>query len=240
MLKLLSQMVLQKLIASIKTEFRILPDLYAVLANNAISSYVFSLIADESLNICNQEQVSICIRYCTNTLQSDEIFLGFYGTCKTDLRTLFCLIRDGLMRFGLDISSLCGQGYDGGSNMAGKINGFQQKIFKENLKALYFNCIGHQLNLVCQDACTEYSQVSHTIFCVNKIVTFVKELPKCCGWFAAIEVSSSESTTVKLRPLCSTQWILRKDCIDAFLANYNNLMNFMEEINNQLFHICQT
>ena len=143
--------------------------------------------------------MSICIRYCTNTLQNDEIFLGFYETCKTDSSTFFCLIKYGLMRLGLDISGLRSQVYDGGSNMAGKINGLQQKMVKENLKALYFHCIGHQLNLVCQDACTEYSQVSHTIACANKIVTFVKESPKRCGWFAAIQASSAESSTVKLR-----------------------------------------
>ena len=144
MLKILSQMILRKLIGTIKTESRILPDLYAVPANNVISSYVFSVIADEASDICNQEQVSICIRYCTNTLQSDEVFLGFYETCKTDSSTLFCLIKDGLMRLGLNISGLRGQGYDSGSNMAGKINGLQQKMLKENPKALYFHCIGHQ------------------------------------------------------------------------------------------------
>ena len=215
----ISQMILWKLIAAIKAESRILPDLYAVPANNVISSYVFSLIADETLDICNKEQVSICIRYCTNTLQSDMIFLGFYETCKTDLSTLFCLIKDWLMRLGLDISGLCGQSYDGDSNMAGKINDLQQKTLKENPKVLYFYCIGRQLNLLCQDTCTEYSQVLHTIPCVNKIMTFVKESPKHCGWFAAIQASSAESTTVKLRLLCSTRWILQKDCIDAFLAN---------------------
>ena len=109
MLKI-SQMMLRKLIAAIKTESRILPDLYAVPANNVISSYVFSLIADETLDICNQEQVSICIRYCTNTLQSDKIFLGFYETCKADSSTLFCLIKDELMRLGLDIFGFCSQG----------------------------------------------------------------------------------------------------------------------------------
>ena len=114
--------------------------------------------------------------------------------------------------------------------MAGKINGLQQKMLKENSKALYFHCIGHQLNLVCQDACIKYSQLSHTITCVNKILTFVKESPKCCGWFAAIQASSAESTTVKLQLLCSMCWILQKDCINAFLANYNIVMKFMEEI----------
>ena len=102
-----------------------MPDLCAVLTNNVISSYVFSLIADETSNICNQEQVSICDQYCANTLQSDKNFLGFYETCKINSSTLFCLIKDGLMRLGLDISGLCGQGYDSGSNMAGKIKGLQ-------------------------------------------------------------------------------------------------------------------
>ena len=60
-LKILLRMILWKLIAAIKTESRILPDLYAVPANNVISSYVFSLIADETSDICNREQVSICI-----------------------------------------------------------------------------------------------------------------------------------------------------------------------------------
>ena len=138
------------------------------------------------------------------------------------------MIKDGLIRFRSDISGLRGQGYNGGSNMAGKINGLQQNMLKENPKPSCFHCIGHQLNLVCQDACTEYSQVSHTMSCVHKIVIFVKESPKRFGWFVAIQALSAESTTVKLRPSCSTRWILRKDCIDAFLANYNNLMNFME------------
>ena len=154
------------------------PEFYQIYTQcRKITSFTItsSLIADETSDVCNQEQVSICIRYCINTLQSDKIFFGFCETCKTDSSTLFCLIKDGLIRLGLDISRLRGQGYDGGSNMAGKINGLQQKMLKENPKALYFHCIGHHLNLVCQDACTEYSQVSHTITWVNKIVTFVKE-----------------------------------------------------------------
>ena len=55
----------------------------------------------------------------------------------------------------------------------------------------------------------------------------MKESPKRSTWFAAI----AEPTTVKLRTLCSTRWILRKDCIDAFLVTYSNLMNMLEDMN---------
>ena len=89
-------------------------------------------------------------------------------------------------------------------------------------------------DLVCQDACTEVCLVSHVITIVNKIVAFVKESPKRCSWFAAIQAASGESATCNLRPLCNTRWILRKDCIDAFLINYSNLMNFMEEMSGDL------
>lgn len=139
------------------------------------------------------------------------------------------------MRLGLDIFRLRGQGYDGGSNMAGKINGLQQRMKQENSKALYFHCVGHQLNLVCQDACCEFPLVSHVINTVNKIVNFVRESPKRHAWFASIQAgdgaSITGSSTTKLRPLCNTRWVLRKDCIDSFLLNYTNLMNLMEEMN---------
>ena len=102
-----------------------------------------------------------------------------------------------MLRLGLDIC-LRGQGYDGDSNMAGKINELQQKMIQENPKALYFHCAGHQPNLVCQDGCTEVCLVSHVITIVNKIMTFVKESTKHCSWFAAITAASGESATFNL------------------------------------------
>ena len=107
-------------------------------------------------------------------------------------------------------------------------------MIQDNLKALYFHCVRRQLNMVCQDACTEVCLVSHAITIVNKIVTFVKESPKHCSWFAAIQAASGKSAKFNLRPLCNTGWILRKNCIDAFLINYSNLMNFMEEMSGDL------
>ena len=82
--------------------------------------------------------------------------------------------------------------------MARKINGLQQKMIQENPKALYFYCAGHQLNQVCQDACTEVCLVSQVITILIKIVTFVKESPKRCSWFAAIQAASGESATFNL------------------------------------------
>ena len=41
-----------------------------------------------------------------------------------------------------------------------RANGLQQRMLEENSKVQYSHCVGHQLNLVCQDACTEFPMVS--------------------------------------------------------------------------------
>ena len=107
-------------------------------------------------------------------------------------------------------------------------------MIQENPKAFCCDCAGHQLNLVFQDACTKVCLVSYVITIVNKIVTFVKESPKRCSWFVAIQAASGASATFNLQPLCNTRWILQNDCIDAFLINYSNLMNFVEEMSGDL------
>ena len=86
MLKILSQTILRKLIAAIKDESRIFSSLLSS-GNTITNSYVFSLTADETSDIFNRDQVSICIRHCTSSLESNEVFLGFFETRRTDSNT---------------------------------------------------------------------------------------------------------------------------------------------------------
>ena len=110
--------------------------------NTITNNYDFSQIADETVDISNREQVSICIRYCVSSSES-KVFLGFFETNRKDSNTLFRLVKDAFLKLDLDVFWLRGQGYGGGSNMTGKINELQQKMIQENLKALYFHCAGH-------------------------------------------------------------------------------------------------
>ncbi|KAI6656023.1 Zinc finger MYM-type protein 1 [Oopsacas minuta] len=77
-------------------------------------------------------------------MESEEVFLGFHKTSRTDAETLFNLVKSSFMSFGLSLSGVHGQGYDGAANMAGRHNGLQAKFLAE------ISCFGHQLNLVVQ------------------------------------------------------------------------------------------
>lgn len=46
---------------------------------------------------------------------------------------------------GLTFLRLCGQGYDGASNMQGEFRGLKSLILRENESAYYVHCFAHQL-----------------------------------------------------------------------------------------------
>ena len=133
--------------------------------------------------IYNNQQVSICLRYCNREMEANEVFTGFYATSNTDAKSLMALLKDALTRYGLDIANLRGQAYDGGANFSGCKNGLQKLVREENPKAVYSYCAGHQVNLMIQDACGELQIVGHVMSTINSFVNFIRNSPKRLSFF---------------------------------------------------------
>lgn len=74
------------------------------------------------------EQLSICVRIVTSTLEIKENFLGFYSINSTTAEALFDVVKDVFKRLQFDMSKIRGQCYDGASNMSGSNNGLHKKI----------------------------------------------------------------------------------------------------------------
>ena len=147
---------------------------------------LFSIIIDETTDINRTEQVSFCLRFCNVHMESEEVFSGFHSTTRTDSGTLLSLVKTSLMSFDLPIAGIRGQGYDGAANMAGRENGLQAKILKENSKAIYLYCFGHQLNLVVQESLNGITDASLALERMNGVVEFIKNSPKKWARFNAI------------------------------------------------------
>ena len=56
-----------------------------------------------------------------------------------------------LISFGLDLSRMVGQAYDGCSTMAEKISGVKTRIQNDYPNAIFFHCSSHKINLVIND-----------------------------------------------------------------------------------------
>lgn len=93
-------------------------------------SKYFSVLADETADISGTEQLSICIHYVSESdhFEIHKDFLGFCPLLKQDSESLTKAIIQQLSKWGLHVSLLRGQGYDGASNMSGMLSGVQERI----------------------------------------------------------------------------------------------------------------
>ena len=105
----------------------------------------FSILVDESCDISVKEQMVLVLCYVNKKWIIIERFLGIIHVASTTVLSLKYVIECLLCEHNLNLSKLCGQGYDGASNMQGDINGLKILILKENKSAFYVHCFAHQL-----------------------------------------------------------------------------------------------
>ena len=110
----------------------------------------YSVIADKVTDSANRKQVSLVIRYFDPESKTAAERLLDFTTCQLGVtgHAIAETILQLLQKNHLDPKLLRGQGYDGASNMAGKVKGAAAIITSKHPLALYFHCASHQLNLV--------------------------------------------------------------------------------------------
>ena len=92
----------------------------------------FSLLVDESRDVAVKEQMAIVFRYVDKMGCVIERFIGIVHVKNTSAKSLKIAIDAFFVKYGLSLTSLRGQGYDGASNMRGEFNGLKTLILREN------------------------------------------------------------------------------------------------------------
>lgn len=75
----------------------------------------FTIMADETTDVTNVEQLVICFCWVDQSLEAHEDFIGMYAIESTEASVILRSIRDILMRLNLSLSKVRGQCYDGAS-----------------------------------------------------------------------------------------------------------------------------
>ncbi|XP_022846317.1 uncharacterized protein LOC111369063 [Olea europaea var. sylvestris] len=109
-----------------------------------IDDTFFSILVDESQDISVKEQTSVVLRYVDKTGHVVERFIRIEHVSSTTAVSLKAAIDKLFSRYGLSISRLRGQGYDGASNMQAFI-----VIAKKHKKIQKpFNLVSSMVNIV--------------------------------------------------------------------------------------------
>ena len=88
------------------------------IAENIRNSTFFSIMADETRDKSNPEQVVIVIRHVDEKLVTYEEFIGLSVVDYIDAATLTGVIKDCQLRMNVSLNKCRGQYYDGASNMS--------------------------------------------------------------------------------------------------------------------------
>ena len=118
----------------------------------------FTLMADGTADISNQEQVVVCIRWVGDDLISHEDFVSLKPVARCSAEEIVQILMNTLEDMELKIEDCRGQCYDGTSVMSGAKSGVAKRIKLVNPKCLYTHCYGHSLTLCVKDA---YGKARH-------------------------------------------------------------------------------
>ena len=218
-----------------------------------ISQY-WSLIADETQDCSSTEQLSICIRYVNYLGEVREDFMGFVKLERMDAQTISETLLSTVQKWGLDLTYLVAQGYDGAAVMSSSMNGVQSKIREKYPNATYVHCRSHVLNLAIASGCRNVPSVRNLFDVVEKLTWFLSGSAKRKQLFLESAATSGAqgqqlldllteddegdstrairegSTRKVISGFCATRWTARVSTLSTLLAKYVTVLKTLEKI----------
>ena len=90
------------------------------ISENIQNATFFTIMADETADISNKEQLVVGIRWINENFVVHEDFIGMYHMERTTADHIVAVLKNALTSMHLRIENARGQCYDGASTMAGK------------------------------------------------------------------------------------------------------------------------
>ena len=197
-------------------------------ADKLHSAKFFTIMADETTDSSNREQVVICLRWVDQWFAAHEEFIGLHVVDTVDAKTIVHVVRDVLLRLNLSLNKARGQCYDGAGAMAGRRQGVAKQISQEEPRAIYTHCYGHALNLACSDTVKRCDCMHNSLTTAYEIMKLIKKSPKRDACLRQLKDVHSPDTP-GLRVLCPTRWTVKAKSLQSIVDNYSAIQELWEE-----------
>ena len=197
------------------------------IAQNIQNALIYTIMADETADVSNKEQLVLCIRWVDDDLVVHEDFIGMHPLKDTSADHIVFIIKDILQRMNLRLEDARGQCYDGAAAMAGSKTGVATQIKAINGKCLYTHCYGHALNLAVADSIKSVECLKGVFEVAREICKLVKKSPKRNVKLDGMK-EENQNESKGIHECCPTRWTVRGEALDAILNNYHELMNLWD------------
>jgi len=194
------------------------------------AAHCFSVLADETADISGTEQFALCVRYmdCDVGVVRED-FLQFVPVFDVTGKSLATVLNDSLIRFGIDVQYLRGQGYDGAAAMSGRLHGAQSYVRALHPLALYVHCGAHSLNLAISDACA-VAPIRNCLGTIGSVYNFLNTPKRLEVLRSTIERLCPGAHATRLVQMCPTRWVQRHDSVIVFIELLKAVIDCLETI----------
>ena len=198
------------------------------------SSSLFSIICDETMDICRIEQFSLCVRYVTPDLSVKERFFGFWQAKSTDGASLLELLVSILQNLELNVTNVRAQCYDGAASMRGKYSGLASRVKELEPRAIYIHCHAHLLNLTLQSALSSIRDIRNVLGTVTSLYSYLEASAKRHERFQEIQkaLNASKPPTT-LKHLCETRWASRYRAVHSLRSSFEAVVLTLQAVSDE-------
>jgi hypothetical protein len=193
---------------------------------------IFAVMADETADISAVEQLCICVRSVTDSLEVEENVLGFYAIDTCTGEYIFKAIQDSLLRLQIDLSKCKAVTFDGASAFSSQNKGVGARIQEVSPAALQTHCHMHCVNLAVQDAAKTVALMRDFLQLANDLITFLRYSPKRCAIVRnnAIQLNNPQT---HIRPLCPTRFTMKFVALHSLQKQLKMLIDSLQNIESQ-------
>ena len=137
---------------------------------------IYLIMADETPDLSKTEQLAVLVGCVWNGVVEEHL-LAVESMDKTTAEALYHTIREKLQQCGIEYSNMCGQCYDGASNVSGIHTGLQARIKEIFPSAIYTHCYAHVLNLVIVETMSNNGIARDFFGTLQNLYMFVETCP---------------------------------------------------------------
>ena len=133
---------------------------------------------------------------------------------KCNSETIYGVLKDVMLRFGINILNVRAACFDGASAFQGRLNGVAQKIKEHQNKVCLTHCHMHCLNLAVQDVVSGVPTMRDFLVLIGDLINFFRDSPKRREIVKdmAADLHCSQNY---IRPLCPTRFTVKFHTLSA-------------------------
>jgi len=183
---------------------------------------MYCVMADETRNKNNVEDMCVCIRFVDEKFESHEMLLDLVALETLDAQGISEKLLD-VLEATVDSSQLVAQSYDGASLMSGCKGGVQKLISDAvGRNVIYIHCFAHRLHLVVLDVLKASKHVEWVLDICEQLYNFFRR------YAVAREHRGIGGHTLKR--IMPQRWCGHYDSLTIVITEYDHLIQTLNVV----------